>query len=811
MREKYIPVSQNQKSLHLLSNKLIQTKKRVMKKNVIASLFAAVFALPFLAKADEGMWLPMFLKRLNERDMQAKGLQLTAEELYSINNSSLKDAIVSFGGFCTGEIISDQGLILTNHHCGFDAIQTHSTVDNDYLTDGFWAKNNKEELPNEGLYVDFLVRMQDVTSDVLKDVTADMSEEDRFAAIEGARKTIMDEALEGTNYRAELKSFFEGNEYYLFIYERYNDIRLVGAPPSSIGKYGGDTDNWMWPRHTGDFSMFRVYASPDGSPAEYSEDNVPLQPKHHLPVSLDGVQDGDFTMIWGYPGSTDRYLTSYGIEQALEISNPTTVSIRDKKLATMKDHMDSDPAIRIKYASKYASTANYWKYFIGQSKGLKRLRVYDKKKELEEAFERFVNSSHKNKETYGEALKLIEEAYTATSKTELGDTYLFEAGLQGTDLVLFSFRMQRLLDSYLGEGIFAAQEEKEMMATLSKEEKKAYKEEKKVAAKKEKERLANLSVDERKAEAEAKAERKKALKEAMVDMIDGHFKDYDVATDKDLFIDIFTMYQQNVPEDALPEFFKLIDSKYKGSVKAYAARLYENSPLVSKAAAMEMIENPSAKKLSKDLALITSKAVLDRYFAIGSANAEASSKLEKGNRLFVAGLREMFPDKAFYPNANFTMRMTYGEVGDYVPADAVHYDFDTTIEGILQKMDNKNPEFVVPDRLVELYNKKDYGQYTNAEGKLPVCFISNNDITGGNSGSPVINGKGELIGCAFDGNWEAMSGDIAFEPELQRTISVDIRYVLFIIDKFAGAKHLVDEMTLVKTEKKDVVVAPLAK
>lgn len=731
-----------------------------MKKNVIASLFAAVFALPFLAKADEGMWLPMFLKRLNERDMQAKGLQLTAEELYSINNSSLKDAIVSFGGFCTGEIISDQGLILTNHHCGFDAIQTHSSVENNYLADGFWAKDNKAELPNEGLFVDFLVSMKDVTSDVLKEVTDDMSEQDRSAKIQAARKTIMDEALEGTHYRAELKSFFEGNEFYLFIYERYNDVRLVGAPPESVGKYGGDTDNWMWPRHTGDFSMFRVYASPDGSPAEYSADNVPLKPRHHLPVSLDGVQDGDYTMIWGYPGSTDRYLTSYGIEQALEISNPTTVSIRDKKLTTMKKHMDASPETRIKYASKYASTANYWKYFIGQSKGLKRLRVYDKKKELEDAFQRFVNASHKNKEKYGETLQLIASAYEASNKTELGDTYLSEAGIQGTDIILFAFRMNRMLDRY-------AQTED--------------------------------------------AEQKKALKGGMEDFITSYFKDYDMATDKDLFVEIFSMYKQNVPKAQQPDFFQLVDKKYKGSFERYASRMFDKSYFSSKEKMMAYIEKPNAKKLAKDLAMIASQSVLNKYFAAGSANAEASANLEKGNRLFVAGLREMFPDKAFYPNANFTMRTTYGEVGDYVPADAVHYDFDTTIEGIMQKMDNSNPEFVVPERLVELYKKKDYGQYANTDGDLPVCFISNNDITGGNSGSPVINGKGELIGCAFDGNWEAMSGDIAFEAELQRTISVDIRYVLFIIDKFAGAKHLVDEMTLVKTEKKDMAVAPMAK
>jgi hypothetical protein len=716
---------------------------------------AIIFAAPSMVKADEGMWLPMFVKRLNEVDMQAAGLQLTAEELYSINHSSLKDAIVSFGGFCTGEVISGEGLVLTNHHCGYGSIQDHSTVENDYLTDGFWAMDRSEELENPDLHVDFLIRMEDMTARILAVVNDEMTEAERAQAIDAETKLIKAEVTEGTDYLAKVKSFFEGNEYYMFVYERFNDVRLVGAPPSSVGKYGGDTDNWMWPRHTGDFSMFRIYCAPDGTPAEYAEENVPLTKElrekndafyHHLPVSLEGVANDDYTMVWGYPGSTDRFLTSWGVKQMLDIKAPTIVDIRDLKLNIMKKHMDANSAVRIQYAAKYAQTANYWKYFIGQSKGLKRLNVYGKKQAIEADYTAFANSSEENKAKYGEALSLIAEAYDAMNATEKGANFLSEIGIRGTDVVLFAFRAKRMID--------------QLIATEDAEEKAG------IIAK-----LEGFAAE--------------------------HFKNYDAALDEEQFAKLFAKYEAEVDAAQHPSFFAQVNKKYKGDFTKYATKMYAKSYLTDEARFSAFIAAPNAKKLEKDLAVIASGSVIQSYFGMGSANAEAEAKLTKGNRLFVDGLRKMNPEKKYYPNANSTMRTTYGTVGDYVPADAVQYDFVTTLEGVIEKFVPGDHEFDLPQKFIDLYEAKDYGQYADENGDLIVNFIHNTDITGGNSGSPVINAKGHLIGTAFDGNWEAMSGDIAFEPELQRTISCDIRYVLFIVDKYAGATHLVEEMDLV--------------
>ena len=729
-----------------------------MFKRILVLAMAILFAAPSLVKADEGMWLPMFVKRLNEVDMQAAGLQLTAEELYSINHSSLKDAIVSFGGFCTGEIISGEGLILTNHHCGYGAIQDHSTVENDYLTDGFWAMDRTEELGNPDLFVDFLLRMEDMTDRVLGVVNDDMTEDERAQAIDAEINVIKGEVTEGNDYIAKVKPFFEGNEYYMFVYERFNDVRLVGAPPSSVGKYGGDTDNWMWPRHTGDFSMFRVYAAPNGTPAGYAEENVPLTKAlreqndafyHHLPVSLEGVANDDFTMVWGYPGSTDRFLTSWGVKQMLDIKAPTIVDIRDLKLNIMKKHMDANPAVRIQYAAKYAQTANYWKYFIGQSKGLTRLNVFGKKQAIEAEYTAFANSTEENKAKYGEALSLIAEAYTAMDATEKGANFLSEIGIRGTDMVLFSFRAKRMID--------------QLIETEDAEE-----------------------------------------KAGLIAQLEGfaaeHFKNYDAALDEEQFGKLFAKYEAEVIASQHPSFFSLVNKKYKGDFVKFAAKMYAKSYFTDEARFAAFIAAPNAKKLAKDLAVVASGSVIQSYFGMGSANAEADAKLVKGNRLFVDGLRKMNPAKNYYPNANSTMRTTYGTVGDYVPADAVQYDFVTTLEGVIEKYVPGDHEFDLPQGFIDLYEAKDYGQYADKNGDLIVNFIHNTDITGGNSGSPVINAKGHLIGTAFDGNWEAMSGDIAFEPELQRTISCDIRYVLFIVDKYAGATHLIDEMDLVKGE-----------
>lgn len=718
-------------------------------RRIVSGLLALAFVLTStLATAHEGMWLPMLIKRLNYADMQAHGLNLTAEELYDINNASLKDAIVSLGGFCTGEIISDQGLMLTNHHCGYDAIRAHSTVENDYLTDGFWAMTRDEERRNPGLTAAILVRMEDVTSEITQAFKPEMTEAERNEIADQIGKKLALQATEGTKHNAYVRSFFHGNEYYLFVFNTYKDVRLVGAPPSSVGKYGGDTDNWMWPRHTGDFSMFRIYADAEGNPSDITDDNVPLKPKHHLPISLNGVKEGDFTMVFGFPGSTDRFLTSTGIEQAINLYNPTVVEIRDRKLAIMKEAMDANDAVRLALASNYASTANYWKYFIGQTEQLKKNKVKAKKEAIEAKYMDWVNADPEREE-YGLALGLINDAYAQTDATVRGDVYLMEAGIRGAALPLYAFRMNRMLGA--------------------------------------------LSSSETPNEDRV----------AILEYADDHFAEYVPAVDKALAQELWGMWMSNIPRAQQPEIFQEL-WKTGGSLDSLVNEVYTNSIYASKenleAYLNNMDNNPDA--LANDAGGKLASSFLGTYFASRSGNAEVNEKMERGYRLFTDGLRKAMPEKTFAPDANSTLRMTWGVVGSYDPQDGVHYDYVTTIEGVMQKEDPNNDEFIVPAKLKELYNNKDYGRYADEDGQLIVNFISNNDITGGNSGSPVINGDGELIGTAFDGNWEAMSGDIFFEDQLQRTISVDIRYTLFIIDKYAGAGHLVDEMTLVQGKKK---------
>jgi len=716
-------------------------------RKILYAFIALLMITQSFVKADEGMWLPLFIDRLNYVDMQKMGLQLTAEEIYSVNNSSLKDAIVQFGRGCTGEVISDQGLILTNHHCGYSRIQAHSSLEHDYLTEGFWAQSLEEELSNPGLTVSFLVRIEDVTGRVLAEVTNSMTEKERGEKIVAISEIIQKEATEGTLYNASVRGFYEGNEYYLFVYEIYKDIRFVGAPPSSIGKFGADTDNWMWPRHTGDFSLFRVYSDKDGKPAEYSKDNIPLKPKHHLPVSVAGVQKGDFSMIMGYPGGTERYMTSYGVKMALDIYNQTVVDIRDVKLKIMLDDMQADNGVRIKYASKYARTSNYWKYYIGQTKGLKRLKVYDKKVALENEFTQWVIADGQRNEKYGKALEDIAEAYKQLTAYQLVSVYQSEAIRQGSEILSYATDFSNLKKEL---------EEKEVN----------------------KEKVDKLVVQ---------------LKEKAA----SYFKDYNVPTDQKLLAAMLDMYYKNVPAGQQPEYLKSVASKYKGDFNKFVAKVFETSYFTSQQKVEVFLSNPTAKSIDKDLAYQTVKA-LNNYFTdqVRPKLTEAYDLLNRGNRAFVAGLREMYPDKKFYPDANSTMRLTYGQVLDYYPADAVHFNYYTTLAGVMEKEDPNNWEFVVPEKLKELYKTKNFGRYGEA-GEMKVCFLTNHDITGGNSGSPVLNGNGELIGLAFDGNWEAMSGDIAYEPGLQRTINVDIRYVLFIIDKFAGAKRLIDEMDIV--------------
>ena len=718
-------------------------------KTRVLSLLVLLIGLQPIAKSDEGMWLPLFVERLNYIDMQKMGLQLTAEEIYSINNSSLKDAIAIFGRGCTSELISDQGLLLTNHHCGYGRIQAHSSVEHDYLSNGFWAESFEDELPNPGLNVTFLERIEDVTEKVLAEITDEMTEDERSEKVKAVAEEIEKEAKGETHYKCSVRSFFEGNEYYLFVYEVFQDVRFVGAPPSSIGKFGADTDNWMWPRHTGDFSLFRVYTDKDGNPAEYAEDNIPMKPKHHLPVSIAGVEKGDFSMILGYPGGTERYLTSFGVELAIDIHNMTVVDIREKKLKIMKEDMQADPAIRIKYASKYARTANYWKYYIGQTKGLKRLKVYDKKVALEEEFTMWVNADESRRKKYGEVLSSIEKGYEKISQFEVSSVYFSEAIRRGSEILNYASTFSKLK-----KALMEKETDKEKMDEIV------------------------VSLTENK---------------------DKHFKDYNAAIDQKLLAAMLEMYYKNVPADQQPDYLKTIASKYKGNFTDYAQKVFETSYFTSAEKVDEFFNKPSAKRIEKDLAYTTIKEFNNYYYGqIQPQIIEAYDLLDKGNRLFIAGLREMQPDKKFYPDANFTMRLTYGTVQDYYPEDAVHFEYYTTLKGVMEKEDPDNWEFVVPEKLKELYETKDYGRYGEGD-VMKVCFLTNHDITGGNSGSGLVNGNGELVGLAFDGNWEAMSGDIAFEPELQRTINVDIRYVLFIIDKFAGAKRLIDEMTIVST------------
>ena len=715
-----------------------------MKKFTATLLLAGMMLSQFTLRADEGMWLVSMLNRITMAEAQGLGLNLSAEEIYDINNASLKDAIVRLnGGSCTGEVISSQGLVLTNHHCAYDAIQGFSSTENDYLTDGFFALAHDQEMHIDNFVISFLVRIDDVTSRILENVTMEMSEDERNAAIREARKALMEEMNPEGDKELQLKSFYYDNEFYMFEYKTYRDIRLVAAPPESVGKYGGDTDNWMWPRHTGDFSMLRIYADENNEPADFSENNVPYQPKRHLRISMDGVSEGDFTMVMGYPGSTDRFLSSWGIDQALRLYNPSVVDVRDLKLKTMKSHMDADPAVRIQYAAKYAQTANYWKYYIGQSKGLKRLDVESKKQALEARFTDWVNADTDRQAEYGEALELIQSYYEDTDASVQGKVYALEAGLIGCDISLFSFRFYRM-----AAGLFSEDAE-EVAATQA----------------------------------------------AMTDLANGFFKEYDQATDRELFVNLMSKFRDDIDPAYHPSFFATVADKYKNDFNRFADKMYAKSFLVDEDRCAEFIANPSQKVMDKDLAIIVGQSAIQTYFA-GQANP-AEDKFNRGYRLFVKGLREMDADQAIAPDANSTMRMTFGSVAPYKAADAVNYDFITTANGILEKKDNSNPEFIVPDALDDLIRSRDFGQYADESGELVVCFIHGTDITGGNSGSPVLDANGDLIGCAFDGNWEAMSGDIAFETELQRTISVDIRYVTWILDKFAGAQNLIDEMDFV--------------
>jgi hypothetical protein len=712
------------------------------------------FSMQSATPPDEGMWLPIFVERLNYVDMQKMGLHLTAEEIYNINKSSLKDAIVGLsntaqpnGFFCTAEVVSDQGLLFTNHHCGFDVIQKHSSIEHDYLKDGFWAMSKEEELPNEELTATFFVRMEDVTDSIVPFLSDTMSSADRSAKVREISTRLKKNADPDKKFWVNVTSFFGGNEYYLFVYEVFSDVRLVGAPPSAIGKFGGDTDNWMWPRHTGDFSIFRVYTAPDGSPAEYSKDNVPMKPKHHLPVTLNGVEKGDFAMIWGYPGSTDRYLSSFGVEFQLEYFDPNIVRLLGEQLSIWKEDMDADREVAIKYASKYASTANGWKFYIGEEKGLKKLNVKGQKEEIEKQFTAWVDQDPSRKAKYGDVLEGIKTGYAGMS--EKFEPFILVA-LAASSPEILGFAQQ------FG-GLTSLLESKDKTGAVE----------------------------------ESVTSLREAAKE--------HFKNYNAPTDQKVFARMMEIFSKEMPLEMQPEGFKEMVADYKGDFQAMAAGVFAESFLSSEAKVNAFLDKPSYKVLSKDPAILVSNEMMGAMMAISGEYRTANSDIGKNERIFIAGLREMMPDKAFYPDANSTMRLTYGSVQDYKGADAVYYDYKTHLSGVMEKEDPSNEEFIVPEKLKQLYAAKDFGRYGSGDD-LVTCFLTTNDITGGNSGSPVINGNGELIGLAFDGNWEAMSGNIAYEPNLQRTICVDIRYVLFIIDKYAGAQNLIDELTFGPTK-----------
>jgi hypothetical protein len=714
-------------------------------KKILSVLLIIFVSFGFKAKADEGMWLLPLIEKLNIGTMTQLGLKLSAEDIYSLNKACLKDAVVAMGnGFCTGEIVSSQGLLLTNHHCGYSFIQTHSSVDHDYLANGFWAKTKEEELPNPGLFVTFLIRIEDVTDQVLANVKPGMSETDRNAAIIDARMTIEKKASEGNNYRNSVSSFYGGNNFYLLVYERYNDIRLVGAPPASIGKFGDDTDNWEWPRHTGDFSVFRVYSAPDGKPASYSKDNVPLKPKYWLPVSLKDLNKGDFAMILGYPGRTQRYYTSYQVGEIMNITNPNRIKIRGTKQAIWWADMQSSEKARIQYSNKYYTSSNYWKYSIGQNNQLKNLNVIAKKQAIESQFNTWVNADLTRKAKYGEALNMIKSSIEGRAEYQNAFQYFNEC-IAGCELLGFNQYTNGLL-SALKSGD-------------------------------------NSKITD-------------AVKQ-IKDNIGGIYKDYSTTTDQKCMKAMLKLYRADIPEKFLPDFYSaVVDKKFKGNIDKFVDYMFAKSIFVSEAKLTAFLDKPVLKTLENDPSVLTNASFRKVAMDVSRELSKFDDNLNIGSRLWVAALREMMPEKTQYPDANSTMRLTYGTVQDYDPKDAVTYKYYTTLQGVVDKYIPGNYEFDVPQRLIDLNNKKEFGRYASSKGYMPVCFLTTNDITGGNSGSPVMNGNGELIGLAFDGNWEAMSGDVAYEPALQRCIVVDIRYVLWIMDIYAGAGNIVDEMTL---------------
>ena len=712
----------------------------------IISVITAMTIFAGSVFADEGMWLLPLIQKMNGKAMKELGCELTPKQIYDINNTSLKDAIVQFGGGCTGEIVSAEGLLLTNHHCGYGNIQKLSTVEHDYLKDGYWAMNRSEELPCEGLTVTFLEYMQDVTKALEKAEKKARKEfkddeEKVMQAVSQAAENLINEAKKNNPHcSVDIQSFYNSNVYYLIVYKTYEDVRFVGAPPSSIGKFGADTDNWMWPRHTGDFSMFRVYMAPDGSPAEYAPENVPLKAKNHLKISMSGVQEGDYTMIMGYPGRTTRFQTSPELKFQIE-QNDIRIAARTIRQDVMLEDMLADPKVKIQYASKYSGSSNGWKKWQGMKLAFDKLDIIGRAEQEEAEFTKWVNAKKKRQEKYGTAVQDLANSVEAGRDANNAFTKAFES-VYKIELTNFALTMNILASRAIRNG-------KDTTAAL----------------------------------------------EEAYNAIAAQYADYSVETDRKVAKALMKHYRDIAePENYLknlPEDFATMD------IDAFVDSMFEGSAFTS-AETLKAAIDEKGTGIFEDPAMKTGMSIYNECLQAQMLTIESEEDLAKARQVYTAGLLEWKDGEPSYPDANFTMRYTYGTVGGYSPKDAVVYKHYTTLDGVMEKEDPDNWEFVVPEKLKELWKNKDYGQYGTADGKMVTCFLSNNDITGGNSGSPIMNARGELIGLAFDGNWESMSSDVMFEPDLQRCINVDIRYVLFIIDKFGGAGHLVDEMDIVR-------------
>lgn len=712
-----------------------------------------IVAISHAAFAGEGMWLPLLLKSLNESEMQSMGMKMTAEDIYSVNKGSLKDAIVHFGGFCTSELISDQGLLLTNHHCGYGQIQSHTSLENNYLRDGFWAKSMDQELPNQGLTAIFISRIEDVTEAALKGVKGKMTEKERQSLIDKNLEAIKTNASIESHEAVSIKPFYKGNQYYMFVTVTYRDVRLVGAPPESIGKFGADTDNWVWPRHTGDFALFRIYADENNMPADYSPNNKPYKPKHYLPISLDGVTQDDFTLVFGFPGRTDEYLPSNAVTQIVDVLNPAKIAVRDRALKIVDAEMRADPQIKIQYASKFARIANYWKKWIGESQGLKATDGIGKKKRFEEKFTKRLNKKRKYKKKYGHLLDEFEGLYKEIEPYALTRDYYNEVVFRNVELLSVASYMSRLTKMYDNNG-------------------------------------------------EAGYNNFKAR---LSGYLEGFYKNYQPKVDQKVFAALMDMYQEGVPIAAATAPIKASLAKNNmNDCTALAAHIYSKSMLVSHdkvKALFEKSPEDAIKAIKADPAYAFINGLSTAYDEnVANKYNEIKSKLDNLQRLYMQAQMDLFPKKRFYPDANSTMRVTYGKVAGYDARDAVKYLPNTYLDGVMEKYKPGDYEFDVMPKLLELYEKKDYGQYAE-NGKMPVCFIGTNHTTGGNSGSPAIDAHGNLIGLNFDRAWEGVMSDINYDPSICRNIMVDVRYILFIVDKYAGATNLIDEMTLVHPKK----------